>query len=49
MVEPDCIEIIVLYNYWTIVVPELGQIPPGLQYYIDWEDEGQDQEVKCNL
>ena len=49
LVESDSIEIIVLYNYWRVVVPELGQISPGLKYYVDWKYEGQDEDIKHNL
>ena len=49
LVESDSIEVIVLYNYWGIVVPQVGQISPGLQYYVDWKDEGQHKVVKYNL
>ena len=49
LVESDSIEVIVLYNYWGIVVPQVGQISPGLQYYVDWEDETEKDIIQADI
>ena len=39
--QSDSIEIIILNNYRSIVIPECGQISPGLQNDVDREDEAE--------
>ena len=49
MRESYSVEVVVLKNDRGFFAPESGQIAPGLEDYIDWEDEADDETVHTQL
>ena len=43
------IEIIILRNMLTIIIPQLWKISSCLQYYVDWEDETEKDIIQADI